>query len=282
MSTPPTMTTLVQALQTLAPLEYAEAWDNVGLLVEPPHTDTTPWCERPCRRVFLTIDLDEAVLNEALQWGAETIVSYHPPIFRGFKRLTMGVSHQRVILRSIQAGLAIYSPHTALDATAHGMTDWLLSGLGPLSAQGPIVPRTETDGTTSSTVGMGRYGSLAEPQALNTLVVALKTHLGLDHLRVAAAAVHVHGEAITEVAVCPGAGASVFEDLSGCELLVTGEMRHHDILAHVASGRSVILSDHTNSERGYLPIFAQKLQHLLGDTVDICISQLDRDPLVVT
>ena len=65
----------------------------------------------------------------------------------------------------------------------------------------------------------------------------------------------------------------------GCILAIflTGEMRHHDVLTRVAQGSAVILTEHSNSERGYLKLFAEKVAEATGTTV--FASESDRDPL---
>ena len=115
--------TIVNRLEEIAPSKYAEAWDNVGLLVEPRQTGLI-------NRILLTNDLTEPVMDEAesLSGGrVGLILSYHPPIFRPLKRITQQSSKERLLLRAIQSGMAVYSPHTALDPM---INDWLLSGLG--------------------------------------------------------------------------------------------------------------------------------------------------------
>jgi putative NIF3 family GTP cyclohydrolase 1 type 2 len=81
--------------------------------------------------------------------------------------------------------------------------------------------------------------------------------------------------------VCAGAGGSVFEHCHDVDLLLTGEMRHHDILARVASGTSVILTDHTNCERGYLPNLAARLRSVFGEDVAVHVASSDKDPLSI-
>lgn len=114
---------LVGHMEAIAPSSRAETWDNVGLLLEPsgnPHISC----------VLLTIDLTEQVLKEAQDLRAGLIVSYHPPIFHALKRLTQQSVEERIVVRTLECGLAVYSPHTALDATEGGLNDWLLAGLG--------------------------------------------------------------------------------------------------------------------------------------------------------
>lgn len=113
---------LVHAMQQIAPPDHAESWDKVGLLVG----DSTRELRGP---VVLTIDLIESVLAEAVELKAGAIIAYHPPIFEPLARVTDVTPRQRVILRAIEAGIAVYSPHTALDAVPGGVTDWLCEGL---------------------------------------------------------------------------------------------------------------------------------------------------------
>lgn len=275
-----TLEAVLSALTEIAPLHRAAGWDNVGLLIEPFGADA------PVRRVVLTIDLTEPVLADAIAAEADLIVAYHPPIFGGLKRLDRRVATQRVVIDAIRSGIAVYSPHTAADAAAGGVCDWLIDTVGELASRAAIEPAKDTDDEVGVPVGMGRRGRLADGATLETLVARIKAGLGLDHVRVAAAGRHQLGEAIHEVAVCPGAGGSLFAALpmtgaAAPELLLTGEMRHHDVLARVAAGTSVVLTDHTNCERGWLPTLGSRLRDRLGKAVDVVFAAADADPLVV-
>nr|KAF6450768.1 NGG1 interacting factor 3 like 1 [Molossus molossus] len=134
---------LISSLNDFASLSFAESWDNVGLLVEPspPHTVNT---------LFLTNDLTEEVMEEALQKKADFILSYHPPIFRPMKRITWKTWKERLVIRALENRIAIYSPHTAYDAAPQGVNNWLAKGLGVCTSR-PIhfskAPNYPTEGT---------------------------------------------------------------------------------------------------------------------------------------
>ena len=262
------LTEVTQVLQNLAALEWAEPWDNVGLLVEPHVVEVAT--------VLVTIDLTEDVLIEAKAAKANLIVVYHPVIFAGLKRLTQKTADERIVIESIRSGIAIYSPHTALDAALWGMNDWLAQALGK-GVVAPIVPQAAAPAGT----GVGRTVQLEEPKALAELIATIKQHLGIAQLRVATASQHKSGAPIHSAAVCAGAGGSVFKHVESIDLLLTGEMRHHDILARVAAGTSVILADHTNTERGYLPHLAKWLGDALGGGVNVKVSAADSEPLKI-
>ncbi len=128
--------------------------------------------------------------------------------------------------------------------------------------------------------GQGRDLCLDKPITLAQAVGRVKKHLGLQHLRVATAEGHGRGAMVQHIMLCAGAGGSV---LSGHapDLFLTGEMRHHDVLAATARGTSVILTEHTHCERPYLPTFKKKLKALLGAGGHIDLSKKDHDPLKV-
>ena len=85
---------------------------------------------------------------------------------------------------------------------------------------------------------------------------------------------------ITSVAVCAGSGSSVLRNVQ-TDLYVTGEMSHHEVLHAVYSGTSVILCDHSNTERGFLLVIKDRLMESLDSEVKIIVSETDCDPLVI-
>jgi dinuclear metal center YbgI/SA1388 family protein len=264
---------LLEALELVAPLHLAEEWDNVGLLVDAP----TP---TPVRRCMLTIDLTEPVLDHAIARDCQLVVAYHPPIFAPLGRLSAAVPKERILLRAIRAGIAVYSPHTALDAARGGVNDWLADGLGDgerrcvAPARGPGVAAAD-EGT-----GPGRLVSLTAPIALASLVERVKRHLGLEHVRMAVAAPHAAGHPVRHVALCAGAGGSVLRN-EAADVWLTGELRHHDVMDALARGTSVILCEHTNTERGYLTVLQRRLSGERSLGVEFVIAGPDCEPLRV-
>ena len=106
------------AMETIAPTRYAEPWDNVGLLAGDPAQDIS--------KALLTIDYTADVAAEAREQKCDLVIAYHPPIFDAVKRLTAG----SLIFDAIRRGVAIYSPHTALDVADGGTNDMLADALG--------------------------------------------------------------------------------------------------------------------------------------------------------
>ncbi|PWN26570.1 NGG1p interacting factor 3 [Jaminaea rosea] len=289
-STPrPVLPSLVSAMHKLAPLSLAESWDNVGILLEAP----MPRSDSSARGVHLCIDLTTSVCEEALQdKEVGVIMCYHPLIFRGWKSLTLGDSQQRSLLRCAAAGISIYSAHTSLDAAPQGINDWLATACAGRSDAAAFASKPRACQPSKATsipddfklpagaaVGMGRSFQLAEPVTLDTLVQRLKKGLGVEHLQVATPA--SRPSIISRIAVCAGSGSSVLEGENDADCWLSGEMSHHAILAANAAGKTVILANHTNTERGYLKSVLKGRLEEVDPTLTVTVSESDRDPLVV-
>jgi dinuclear metal center YbgI/SA1388 family protein len=158
---------VVRVLEELAPPHLAAEGDNVGLLVGDPLARVT--------KALLCIDLTEAVLAEALAARAQFLVAYHPVIYRPISRLT--ARETPVAYQAARRGLAVYSPHTALDAAPGGTNDALAGLMGlkdcrplePLLRQGDrkivvFVPEAGASAVSEAAfaAGAGRIGNYSE------------------------------------------------------------------------------------------------------------------------
>jgi dinuclear metal center YbgI/SA1388 family protein len=125
-SSPMPLGVLIDALESIAPTRHAEAWDNVGLVAGDP--------QQAVSKVMLTIDYTPEVACEAAGEGCDAVVAYHPPIFEAVKRLTAG----SLVFDAIRRGVALYSPHTALDVAEGGTNDMLADAIGLGADRAPL------------------------------------------------------------------------------------------------------------------------------------------------
>ena len=126
---------ITNILEELAPLAYAEDFDNVGLLVGSSSLEVTG--------VLVTLDTLENVVDEAIAKKCNLIVSFHPIIFGGLKKLTGSNYVQRVVIKAIQHNIAIYSMHTALDNSNQGVNAKICEVLGILNTR-ILIPQKGT------------------------------------------------------------------------------------------------------------------------------------------
>ena len=189
---------VLTVLRRLAPERLAESWDRVGL-----HLGDESWS---VERAMLCIDLTEPVMCEAVEQGVNLIVAYHPPIFAPLKSVTAEHWKGRVVLEAIQRKIAVYSPHTALDAAAGGVNDWLCESVLP-----GLMHAVSREG------GKGEIAAGGSVQAIRSIAPAqsrrpykLVTFIPLDHLDV------------VRQALCE-AGAGQIGDYSECTFSIEGE-----------------------------------------------------------
>ena len=238
--------------EQIAPKSLEPAWDNTGILVEPFKLNESG-------KILLTIDLTSAVLEEAISRNISVVVAYHPVIFRGIKKIDLNDPKQKIVSSCIHHGIGVFSPHTRLDAIDNGINDWLIK---PFTGE-TIIPEDR----------MGRIIKLKDPLSGIKLIGIVKEHLKLKHVQVA----NVLSTVMT-VAVCAGSGGSVFAKLDA-DCYITGELDHHSVLDFAERGKMVIVTNHTNTERGYLSILKSILeQHQI---TEVYISEVDKDPLSV-
>ncbi len=133
-----TVADLAEAMEAIAPTRLAEPWDNVGLLLGDPEADLAGG-------VLLTIDLTPAVLQEAKASRVAAVVAYHPPIFKGMKSVLAGSVDSGIVYEAARSGLALYSPHTALDVAPGGTND-VLADCIYLTDRTPLKPASPGEG----------------------------------------------------------------------------------------------------------------------------------------
>lgn len=259
------LTQVIEALEKFASLSLADSWDNVGLLVEPTETKIVS-------RILLTNDLTENVMQEALDLKTDMIITYHPLIFAPMKSVTTRSWKERIVAKCLENKIAVYSPHTTFDSVKGGVNDWLASAFeNVLESSTPIQANS-----SNKDYGFGRSCVLKDKISIEDAVRRVKELTGLKHVRLARA--RGTDGLIKTVALCAGAGVSVLKDVPA-DLYLTGEMLHHDVLDAVHKGINVILTNHSDSERGFLQTFAFTLNDMLEKSVVVSVSKNDADPL---
>ncbi len=118
---------LTDHLESIAPLDYQEAYDNAGLLVGSPEKDV--------KKALLSLDCTEAVLDEAIAAGCDVIISHHPIVFKGLKRFNGNTYVERVIMKAIKYDIALYAIHTNLDNVMGGVNSKIAERLGLLDTR---------------------------------------------------------------------------------------------------------------------------------------------------
>jgi len=295
MTNGPSLTDAVlKAVKSLYPEALADkAWDNTGLLVGEAPSFKSATSSTAQGTVLLTNDLTAAVVDEALHEGAKVIICYHPVIFRPLKSITTDDPMQAQLLRLIAAGVSVYCPHTAVDAASGGLNDWLCDLLldGDEAASKTVVqPIKGSLPEDHKGCGYGRTVEFSNALGFSDLLKRFSKGIGGHRYMMVALPTSYKKDIsaippISKAAVCAGSGSSV---LSGtdAQVLVTGEMSHHDALRHASLGHIVVTVFHSNSERQYLtqrmkPMLEEALKDSPHANTRVVVSTADSDPFDV-
>lgn len=228
-----TMQHVYDFINTLAPYDTQLPFDNSGMLVGDPAAEI--------RGILFAMDATPAVIAEALQAGANLIVTHHPILFSPVKQVLTTDFEGRIVLQLARHGLNLLCAHTNLDQAPGGINDVLARclGLADITGEGflraGVLPCPMTARQLVSHVS----------QALNTVVRPMGT-----------------GEGITRVAVCSGAGGDEWPAALqlGAQAFVTGEMKHHHALAAADAGLLCLEAGHHATEEPGIFALADALQ----------------------
>ncbi len=259
-----TVAECIAVLEKYAPLDLAEDWDNVGLLLGQR--------EAPLEKVMTCLTLSTDVAHEAIEGGADLIVTHHPILFQPTQRLTDETDEGSVILSLAASGVAVYSPHTAFDSAAEGINQQLAEGL-KLSGVAPLRPRDDAD---PSRLGSGRFGQLGSECTLEGFMDQVRQLLGVQIIGF----VGESAASVRTVGIACGSAAEFLKEAEhcGCDVLLTGEARFHACLEARARRVALVLPGHYATERHAVESLAQMLGRTLPG-VECWASRVEEDPL---
>ena len=227
-------------LNSIAPFETQEDWDNSGMLVGDMDAEV--------KKVAVVLDITHEEIKKAKAIGADLIISHHPVIFNQIKSVTKGSVPYELVASSINALCC----HTPLDIADGGTNDSLaeLFGIEVTRTEDPILRL----GTVEPTTAENLSGKIAK--TLNTKV------------RYADA-----GRKIEKIAICTGAGCSLIEAAGEIDAFITGDASHHNFLDCIQTGITLIAAGHYETEIVVVPVLVKKLQAQFPDIEIIDIKQ---------
>ena len=264
-----TVADVVAFLDQRYPPGWAEQWDRVGLVLGEPAA--------PVTSVLLAVDCVPEVVAQAVELGAQLLVTHHPLLLRGVSSVAPTTYRGRIVHDLIRAGIALFTAHTNADVARPGVSDALAQrlGLADLRPLRPVPAAGTGAGTTQA--GTGRVGRLAEPVPLAGFAAAAARALPGT-----AWGVRVAGDPhrlVRTVAVCGGSGDAFLPDAraAGVDAYLTADLRHHPASEYRAQGGPALLdAAHWATERPWLDVAAAELVAALG--LRVHASDLDTDP----
>lgn len=208
---------LIHHLDSQFPPSLQESYDNSGFLVGHPDDDILG--------VLIALDVTTEVVQEAIAKHLNVIVSHHPLIFSGVKRITPANETGRLLLSILEHRIAVYAAHTNLDNLPQGVNGILCHklGLDPIRILRPSSPSTPD-------VGAGILASLPQPMPQSAFLQHVKHVLQLPFLRLSNPLSLLPEPSIQRVALCGGSGAFLIDDAkrAGAQIFLTADLKYHD------------------------------------------------------
>ena len=235
---------IMHMLEELCPRSFAMSWDNAGLQVG--------YSDKEVHTIALALDATSEVIAQAKSYGADLLLTHHPLLFSGIKKITDSDYLGKRILDLISSDLCCYAMHTNFDVL--GMADAAADMLH-LSDREVLEITYEDD---ISVEGIGRVGALLEPVKLSELAGKVAEVFEIEHVR-------YYGDPdqlMVTCAILPGSGKSEI-DLAvkaGADVYITGDISHHDGIDAVEKGIAVIDAGHYGIEKIFIPYMKEYLE----------------------
>ena len=268
----PVLGDVLLAIEELWPQSLSEPWDAVGPVVGRTASEV--------KRVLFAVDPTAEVIDEALAWQADLLVTHHPLLLKPVNSVAASNFKGEAVHRLIEGGCALVTVHTNGDSAVGGVSDVLADAMG-LQGVKPLVPADK--GLPEE--GIGRVGELSEATTLGDFAAVV-----FGMLPAVAGGVKVAGDRnglVRTVAVCGGAGDSLFDAVRAAraDVYVTADLRHHpasEAREGAVEGRPYLIDvSHFGSEWLWLTPAAEALDNVLRDQgydVEVSVSGINTDP----
>lgn len=241
---------VIRILDRLAPQTLACEWDNPGF--------QAGRADKEIRKVLVALDATDEVVDLAVRDGADLLVTHHPLIFKPLSLVNDQNFISRRIVRLLQADICYFAMHTNFDAAPGCMADLAAERLG-LEPRCPLEVTGEVDGAL---IGIGKVGTLPHPTTVEELAETVKERFELPFVTVYGT--EAVTEPVTRVAISPGSGGSMVRPAieQQVQVLITGDIGHHDGIDAAARHMAVIDAGHYGIEHIFIPFIKAYLDKL--------------------
>lgn len=255
---------LVAEIEEIAPRELEEAWDNSGMQINMGNTEV--------QRVLVTLEITKKVIEEAKNKKIDFIITHHPLMFKQIDVVDYNNITGNYIIDLIKSGISVYSAHTTFDDAFGGNNEYMaeligLSRIRKLKEKRPLKKEKV----------IGRMGNFREACTLVEACKIVEEALGIPGQ---IKAVGDPSKRIKTVGLCTGAGGDAMElaAWNGCDLFITGDIRHHEAQTALEMGLCLIDAGHYGTEHIFAENFAGKLQKNIGSKLEILVSEVNVNP----
>lgn len=240
---------LFQILEKDFPLGKAEEWDNPGLQVGRRNKEI--------KKVLIALDATDEVIEEAKQWKADLLLTHHPLMISGVKKVNTDSMTGKKIIELIQNDICHYAMHTNYDVCEMAEVAGKMMKLQKTE----VLEVTGINEKTGEPEGFGRVGELVRPVTLEEYAKIVKTVFKLDSVKIFGNLDQI----IERAAILPGSGKSMISEAlkKRVQVYVTGDIGHHDGIDAVDQGLAIIDAGHYGIEH----IFMEQMEKFFQKNV---------------
>ena len=201
---------IINIIEEFAPLGIQEKWDNSGLCIGSPEDEVAS--------VLMGLDCTPELVDEAIECGADMIITHHPLIFSGLKKISSDDLVGAAVIKAIKSGISIYAAHTNADKVIAGVSGAMAAKLG---LENVSILDEDGEGT-----GLGVVGDLPVPMTAQEAVAYVKDRFALKAMKTSRP---IDGK-ISRIAMCGGSGGSLIgaAKASGAQLYISGDISYHN------------------------------------------------------
>lgn len=241
---------IIKKLEQKIPLSSAEGWDNPGLQVGRREAEV--------EKIYLALDATDEVLEHCIAWGADLLITHHPLLMGGIKKVNSDDLHGRKILRMAENHLAHYAMHTNYDVCRMGKLCSQYLRMTNLE----ILEVTGCD-EKGQAAGIGTVGDLPEEMTVQQCCEHVKRAFSLEHVKVFGSL----EQKVRRAALCPGSGKSLVGAAleKQAEVYITGDMGHHDGIDAVDQGLVIVDAGHYGVEHVFITQMEEYLKKEFPD-----------------
>ena len=255
---------IIAALDSFAPLSIQEDWDNSGLCIGSP--------DQEVKGVMLGFDCTPALIDEAVAAGADMVITHHPLIFGGLKKIDPADPVAQAVIKAIRGGVAVYAAHTCADKVAAGVSGAMARRLGLKNIR-VLAPdgMTVVEGAEEES-GLGAVGELPEPLDFAEVTKLVKKAFGLQVVRSS----RPLDIPVSRIAMCGGSGSSLIDAAreAGAQLYLSGDISYHHFFT--PEGFAVMDIGHFESEVEIVDILFSLLRKNFPNFA-VCLSKKLRE-----
>ncbi len=250
---------IIAILEEFAPGGLQESWDNSGLMIGDSDSEVSS--------VLLGLDCTPELIQEAKERGAGMIITHHPLIFKGVKKIGNSTLLERMIVDIIKSDLVVYSIHTNIDKVPEGVSGIMADKLG-------LINRSVLEKSDDGENGLGIIGQLPRPMDATAFLDFVKKSFALDCLK--------HSKPlkskISKVALCGGSGSSLIPSAlkNGADLFISGDISYHNFFCE--EHFMVVDIGHYESEIGVLDLLSSIILKKIPNFA-VCKSERNNNPI---